>query len=67
MDEKKAREILGDAIQNDGTLGTLAGEYLDWPSARGGKETAVLDGEFTPEQLEAICWWIRNKPKPPKG
>lgn len=62
MNEKRAREILGNvegrtgAIHPDGRLYNL-GAYLDWAP---GYENATLDGEFTADQLEAIAWWMRN-------
>lgn len=59
MNEEKARKILAEWVQPDGTLFCL-GHYTAWPAA-GGKEHAVLDAEFTADELEAIAWWMRNK------
>ena len=56
MDEAKAREILGDAINPDGGLYNL-GWYLGWPP---GNADATLDGSFTADDLDAIAWWMRN-------
>ena len=60
MDEQKAREILKDALAEDGGL-TNTGWYVGWTP---GDSEAVLDGHFTAEQLEAVVWWMRNAPKP---
>ena len=60
MDEKKAREILGEWVQSDGTLFCL-GQYVAWPSAGDDKQYIVLDAEFSVDDLEAIAWWMRNK------
>lgn len=56
MTEDQAAEILKEAIKPSGGLYNL-GWYLDWS----GQKTAVMDGEFTADQLEAIAWWMRNK------
>lgn len=56
MDEKKAREILGDTIQKDGRLYCL-GHYTAWGL---GDEDVTLDCSFTADELEAIAWWMRN-------
>ena len=48
MNEEKCRKILTDCH-----------EYFVW--AIDEKDT-TLDGVFTADQLEAIAWWMRNKP-----
>jgi hypothetical protein len=55
MNEERAREILGDRIQSDGSLF----DALCYLNTRG--SFATLDGEFTAEELEAIAWWMTNK------
>ena len=55
MNETKAREILGCWIRDDGSLSSLA------PYINADSEGVSLDGGFTPEQLEAMAWWMRNK------
>jgi hypothetical protein len=57
MDEHKARELLGKGIQEDGSLYNLS-KYMCWNK---GEEVAVLDGEFTADELEAIAYWMRDK------
>jgi hypothetical protein len=47
MDEKRAREILGDAIRPDGSLDNV-------------KQLVDLQGNYDADQLEALAWWIRN-------
>jgi hypothetical protein len=42
-------------VQADNTLHNGV-QYLHWD----GGATAVLDGDFTADELEAIAWWIRN-------
>lgn len=59
MDEKKAREILGSDIQDDESLYCL-GRYLYWNKDEKNGD-AVLDAEFSVDELEAIAWWMRNK------
>ena len=58
MDEKKAREILGDTIQKDNTLYNLG-----WYVACDSPEDICLDAHFDIEDLEAIVWWMKNKIK----
>ena len=60
MDEKRARKILGIFVEPNGGLWNL-GQYLSWPPAGGDKRYAVLDAQFTADELEAIAWWMRNK------
>ena len=57
MNEELAREILKDYICEYGGLYCL-GAYLSWTK---GCESATLDGRFTPDELEAIAWWMKNK------
>ena len=60
MNEERARLILNawpKTIQDDESL-YCCGWYLGW--CLGDKE-AVLDGRFTPEELEAIAFWMRLK------
>jgi len=33
------------------------GRYVSWEK---GDEKITLDGDFTPEELEAYAWWLRN-------
>lgn len=57
MNEDRARLILGRAIQNSGRLDD-GGWYLAWNIE---DKEAHLDGYFTPEDLEAIAFWMRLK------
>ena len=57
MNEDRARFILQACIQDDGGLSSI-GWYLGWGVD---DELAVLDGRFTPEELEAIAFWMRLK------
>jgi len=59
MNEQKAREILGDTIQEDDSLFDN-NTYISWTPDR---EKVVLDYRFTSEQLLAIAWWMDNKKK----
>lgn len=63
MDEKRAREVLGRAIQGDDIdlLGNSLYSESCFAQWHVGDERANLDGKFTLEQLEAIAWWMRNK------
>ena len=60
MTIEKAREILGNMGENvfrdEGDLYSL-GRYLSWDL---GSPTAVLDGSFSPDELEAIIFWMRE-------
>lgn len=55
MNIDEARIILADEIMPEGGLFSL-GWYLSW---KVGKEDAVLDGQFTADQLEAIALVMR--------
>lgn len=57
MNEKEAREELGETIKEDGGLYNL-GHYIAWSK---GSSTVTLDSEFDANELEAIAWWMRNK------
>lgn len=59
MDETKAREILKDWIQPDGGIHAGAMAYVCWHP---NEDSGTLDGGFSIEELEAIVWWIRNRP-----
>ena len=59
MDEKKAKELLHDCIEEDDHL-YLLDWYLEWMT---GENHATLDGIFEAEELEAIAWWMKNKGK----
>ena len=54
-DERKQKEILGDAIQEDGSLYSL-GWYLHWKPG----SNITLDGKFTVEELRVIVRYIEN-------
>lgn len=56
MDEEKARKILGDTVQEDGSLYNL-GHYINWEH---GDTDIVLDDRFTVEELVAIVWWMQH-------
>ena len=56
MDEKRAREILTDTIQPDGSLYETYW-YVDWVK---GEEEVTIDAACTAEQLEAIAWWMKH-------
>lgn len=60
MNEPTARKILEGSIQPDGGLYSL-GWYLGWKRGDG---HATLDGQFTPDDLEAIAWWMRHSAPP---
>ena len=51
MDEKEAVKILDELKDSSNYVDLVAGE------------TAILDGYFDVEDLEAITWWMRNKGK----
>jgi len=51
----EAKEHLSDCTASDGRLYSL-GWYLSWDV---GDLCAVLDGEFTPNDLEAIAIYMR--------
>ena len=61
MDEGNARRLLrqidGQIFQpKDELYGTV--EHVSWVP---GENTVTMEGEFTPGQLEAVAWWMRNK------
>jgi len=57
MTEEKAREILGDGIKPDNSV-CKSSPFIFWAP---GYDMATLDGGFSPDELEAIAWWMRNK------
>lgn len=57
MDEKEAREVLGNMITLDNGLSDLH-NYIGW---KPGCEDVILDGLYNVEELEAIAWWMKNK------
>ncbi len=59
MLEEKARQELGDVIQEDNSLHSLSW-YLAWDTD---EHNACLDGRFSADELEAIAWWMRTKRK----
>lgn len=58
MTEATATTILSDSITPDGLLHNI-GWYLSW---KPGAAAAILDGQFTADDLEAIAWWMRHHP-----
>lgn len=61
MDEALARSIFNENIDidpDDGLWGRR--EYIVWECD---ENSAVLDGYFSPDELEAIAWWMKNKRK----
>lgn len=60
MNEQRAREILGNTIQSDGSL-REGQQYTYW---KPGESNVTLDSDFTADELEAIAWWMRNAPTP---
>ncbi len=61
MDEAKAREILKNRFDDDGDLSD--GVWTDADTCYGKTGRARLNDVFTPEELEAVAWWVRNKAK----
>jgi hypothetical protein len=59
MNEQRAREILGDRIEDDDGLWSDY-QYMEW-KPKDGSDDIGLEGTFTPDELEAIVWWMRNK------
>ncbi len=60
MDEEQARKILSTWVQPDGGLYCL-GKYISWTP---GEQSICLDDYFTPDELEAMVWWMRNTKSP---
>ena len=62
MDEEKARKILGDMIRSsDDCLHRgyfTSNSHIDWYP---GISTVTLSGEFAPQELKALAWWMENK------
>ena len=57
MDEHKARLNLEGMIRHNGTLSLCVDRYVYW----NGHGKVVIEGAFTPDELEAIAWWVKNK------
>lgn len=58
MTEQRAREILGVSITANGSIYASV-NYVYWLP---GDDKATLDDRFSADELEAIAWWMRNKP-----
>lgn len=58
MNEEWAREVLGDLLSRGCEKGVLYGEECYWNPLW--KDSALLNGVFTPEKLSAILWWMEN-------
>ncbi len=56
MTRERASKILRSYICENGNL-AASNSYADWMV---GLDTIVLDGRFTPDELESIAWWMRN-------
>lgn len=59
MDEKRAREIIGDEEINEDN--TFCINNYNWTEYNG--DNIILDGDYNAEELEAFAWWIKNKGK----
>jgi len=62
MDKKRAQNILKDCIQRDGSL--RSNDEIGWINWGVGDVVVCLDGDFTPDMLEAIAWWMRQERRP---
>jgi hypothetical protein len=63
MTLKRAKEILGSSILEDGSLRCSqegVHEYMDF---KPGQEEITLDGDFTAEQIDAIATYMRKAGK----
>ena len=58
MNEKLAKEILGDIIQEDDSLKS---EYINWKPEQLWPVFIRGVGNFTIKELKAISWWVNNK------
>lgn len=60
MTEQRAREILGNQISNRDALEVR----ICWPDKprKPVRLEISLEDTFTADELEAIAWWMRNKP-----
>lgn len=58
MDEAKARALLEGFIQPDDILSSWVEGRHAYNMANG---TVEISGQFTPDELEALAWWMRHK------
>ena len=54
----RARTVLGDWIQQDGSLRGY-GQFVCFPELDGGRKVA-LEGVFSVDQVEALAVWMRR-------
>lgn len=79
MNEQQARKILRKSIAIEADHCTPTNGLIYYPDRKvdgymswfpglehNDNEKITLDGEYTPIQLEAIAWWMRNKKESPK-
>lgn len=60
MNEEKAIEIIGkENIRDDNGFSYIGSEWADYDPLD--EKSAILDGTFNLEQLEALIWWMKNK------
>ena len=57
MTEERARELLAEYIQPDGSLYDYLEHYPIW---RPGEKATLFFGRLTNEQHEAIAFWMRR-------
>lgn len=64
MNEQRALELLSPVLRSMGNddadqFDFTATAHATWLP---GCDSALLDGTFSADELEAIAWWMRNKP-----
>lgn len=57
MDLPQANEILKNFVVEDRGLYYQESCYVDWDPS---EATITLDGQYSPDELEAMAWWMRE-------
>jgi hypothetical protein len=57
MNEERSREILKEAIQEDGSL-YHPHPYIEWIT---GDKRITIDGRFNLKELKALIYWVENE------
>lgn len=60
MDIEEANRILKDKIRRKDNSLYCVNPYLSWSPD---DDVAIIDGEFTADELEAIACWMQNNGK----
>ncbi len=59
LTEESVREVLGEAIREDGSVYLCGFKNLGWEKSD--KDGILISGRFTAQELACLAWWLVNK------